>query len=251
LICRANNFNFDLPQRVRWARRILIKPCAGYPLPYPISTSRDLLAKVVSAIRKVSEADIILLEGSSCDQQMKPIYRSLGYDFPRVLALDVKESVFVEVENPLARPFAMSTFWLPNVLLYCDYLITMAPFKVFSRQGNFCIRNLLSLLPAVKYQGQDGSEWGALRALGLDKVIADLYFTLPFDLGVVDGRQKFIGTGEPAEGESEPLGKIFVGEPYEVDWEASQAVGLVTEYLQWIEIAKAQMEGEETEQAYP
>jgi hypothetical protein len=145
----------------------------------------------------------------------------------------------------------MSTFWLPNVLLYCDYLITMAPFKVFSRQGNFCIRNLLSLLPAVKYQGQDGSEWGALRALGLDKVIADLYFTLPFDLGVVDGRQKFIGTGEPAEGESEPLGKIFVGEPYEVDWEASQAVGLVTEYLQWIEIAKAQMEGEETEQAYP
>jgi hypothetical protein len=94
LICRANNFNFDLPQRVRWARRILIKPCAGYPMPYPISTSRDLLAKVVSAIRKVSEADIILLEGSSCDQQMKPIYRSLGYDFPRVLALDVKENVY-------------------------------------------------------------------------------------------------------------------------------------------------------------
>lgn len=247
MIFGPNHFEFDLPPRVRWARRILIKPCAGYPLPYPISTSRDLLERLVSNIRKMSEADIILLEGSACREEMKPIYRSLGYDFPRVLTLDVKDSVFVEVENPLVRPFAMSTFWLPNVLLYCDYLISVAPFKVFSRQGNFSIRNLLGLLPANKYQGQDGSEWGVLHALGMDKVIADLYFTLPFDLGVVDARQKFVGTREPADGQAEAYGKIFVGEPYEVDWEASQAVGLVTEYLQWIEIAKAQMEGEEAE----
>jgi hypothetical protein len=247
LIFGTNHFDFDLPPRVRWARRILIKPCAGHPLPYPISTSRDILERLVASIRNMSEADIILLEGGACSEEMKPIYRSLGYDFPRVLTLDVKDSVFVEVENPLTRPFAMSTFWLPNVLLYCDYLISVAPFKVFSSQGNFSIRNLLGLLPANKYQGQDGSEWGALRALGMDKVIADLYFTLPFDLGVVDARQKFVGTREPADGKAEAYGKIFVGEPYEVDWEASQAVGLVTEYLQWIEIAKAQMEGEEAE----
>jgi len=35
---------------------------------------------------------------------------------------------------------------------------------------------------------------------------------------------------------------MFIGEPYEVDSEASRSEGLATEYLQWIEIAKAQME---------
>ncbi len=242
LIFGAGDFAFELPPRVRWARRILIKPCAGYSLPYPITTSREILQKVISSIRQVSEADIILLEGSPCHEQMKPIYRSLGYDFPRVLTLDVKDCVFVEVENPLVRPFALPTFWLPNVLLYCDYLISITPFKVFASQGDFSIKNLLGLLPVNRYQGQDGSEWGVLHSLGMDKAIADLYFTLPFDMGIIDAQKKFICTTEPTDGESEECGRIFVGEPYAVDCEASQSEEVATGYLQWIEIAKAQLE---------
>ena len=245
MIFGADHFIFKPPPRIRWARRILIKPCAGYPLPYPVTTSREILETVISAVRRVSEADIILLEGSPHQEPMKPVYRALSYDFPRVLTLDVRECVLVEVENPLSRPFALSTFWLPNVLLYCDYLISIAPFKVFARQGNFSVRNLLSLLPISKYGGEDGSPWMALHSLGIDKVIADLYFTLPFDLGIVDARQKFLGTAEPAEGEAEDFGQVFVGEPYDVDREASRAAGVVTEYLQWIEIAKTQLAEED------
>ncbi len=245
MIFETPNFVFEPPAQVRWARRILIKPYAAYPLPYPITTSRETLEAVISGIRKVSEADIILLEGNPHRESMKSIYKALGYDFPRVLVLDVKDCVFVEVENPLTRPFALSTFWLPNVLLYCDYLITIAPFKVFAKQGSFSIKNLLSLLPVSKYQGENGAGWGALYSLGIDKVIADLYFTLPFDLGIIDARKKFIGTAEPAEGKAEDYGKIFIGEPYQVDYEASRSIRLVTEYLQWIEIAKTQLASEE------
>jgi len=241
LIFGADEFVFHPPPRIRWARRILLKPCAGYPLPYPITTSRGILDTVISAVREVSEADIILLESSAQQDPMKPIYRALSYDFPRVLTLDVNDCVFVEVENPLSRPFALSTFWLPNVLLYCDYLMTIAPFKVFSRQGSLSIKNLLGLLPASKYHGEEESGWGALYSLGIDRVIADLYFTLPFDLGIIDARKRFLGTCEPAEGEAEEYGKIFVGEPYEVDSEASRAAGIFAEYLQLIEIAKAQL----------
>lgn len=241
MIFGAADFVFEPPPPVRWARRILIKPCSGYLLPYPITTSREILEIVISGIRKVSEADIIFLEGSPHQESMRSIYRALGYDFPRVLTLDVKDCILVEVENPLTRPFALSTFWLPNVLLYCDYLITITPFKVFAKQGSFSIKNLLSLLPVSKYQGEKGSDWGALYSLGIDKVIADLYFTLPFDLGIIDAQKRFLGTTEPNEGEAEDYGKIFVGEPYEVDREASQSIKLVTEYLRWIEIAKTQL----------
>ena len=200
MILGADEFVFHPPPRIRWARRILLKPCAAYPLPYPITTSRGILDTVITAIREVSEADIILLESSAEQDPMKPICRALSYDFPRVLTLDVNDCVFVEVENPLSRPFALSTFWLPNVLLYCDYLMSIAPFKVFSRQGSLSIKNLLGLLPASKYHGEDEPGWGALYSLGIDRVIADLYFTLPFDLGIIDARKRFLGTRELPKG---------------------------------------------------
>jgi hypothetical protein len=243
-ILSPSDFTFELPPRVRWARRILIKPCAGYAAPYPATTSKEVLERVISSIRSVSEADIILLEGSPSQDEMKPIYRTLGYEFPRVIALDVKDCASVEVENPLVRPFAVPTFWLPNVLLYCDYLISITPFKVVGRQGDFTIKNLLSLLPVSKYQGENGSAWGSLYAFGIDKVIADLYFTLPFDLGIIDGRKKFIGKDGPSIGKAENCGRFFVGEPYEVDMEASRSMNVAAEYLQWIEIAKTQIGSE-------
>ncbi|MFC1926036.1 DUF362 domain-containing protein [Chloroflexota bacterium] len=248
MIFEAANFNinsFKPPPQVRWARRILIKPHADYPLTYPITTSRESLGMLIRGIRRVSDADIILLGGSPQRESMRSIYQELGYDFPGVIALDVNDCVYVEVENPLAHPFALPTFWLPNVLLYCDYLITITPFKVFAKQGSFSIRNLLGLLPISKYQGEGGTDWGALYSLGIDRVIADLYFTLPFDLGIIDARKRFFGTAEPGEGGAEEYGKIFLGDPYEADCEASQSVSLVTEYLQLIEAAKSQLSGDD------
>jgi hypothetical protein len=244
LIFETANFtfnNFKPPPQVRWARRILIKPHADYSIPYPITTSRESLEMLIRSIRRVSEADIILLGGSRQKESMRSIYCDLGYDFPGVIALDVKDCIFVEVENPLVHPFALPTFWLPNILLYCDYLITMTPHKVFDKQGSFSIRNLLGLLPPSKYQAEGGNVLGALYNLGIEKVIADLYFTLPFDLGIIDAGKRFFGTTEPGEGRAEDYGKIFIGDPYEVDCEASQSVSLVMEYLQLIEMAKSQL----------
>jgi len=146
------------------------------------------------------------------------------------------------VENPLPHPFALATFWVPNVVLSSDYLITVAPFKVLNGGGYFSVPNLLSLLPINKYKGDAPSGWGALYEFGLDKVIADLYFTLPFDLGIVDARQKFIGIDNSAQGKIEKYGKIFAGEPYEVDQEAARASGAEVSYLTLIEAGKSELE---------
>jgi len=197
---------------------------------------------IIDGIRRVSDADIILLEGTPGGDSVQPIYRALGYDFPRVLMLDVKDCIWVEVENPLASSFALSTFWVPNVVLSSDYLITVAPFKVLENSGSFSIMNLLSLLPVSKYCGESSSGWGALYDLGIQKVIADLYFTLPFDLGIIDAHLKFTGEEGPFKGKVEEYGKIFVGDPYDVDYEASEVAGIQAEHLRLIKSARAELE---------
>jgi len=241
LIFETSDFIFKVPSVVARARRVLIKPSASYPLPYPVSTSADMLAAIISSIRRVSDADILLLEGTPGGVPTRPIFQALGYNFPRVLSLDVKDCIFVEVDNPLPKPFAVPTFWVPNVILSSDYLITVAPLKTYNSSGAFTIPNLLSLLPSSKYHGDTTGGWENLYSLGIDKVLADLYFTLPFDLGIIEARQKFAVKQDPSEGIVEEYDKVFVGEPYDADKEVAEALGLKIGYLDLIKSAKVEL----------
>jgi hypothetical protein len=200
------------------------------------------MAVLIEGIREVSDADILILDGTPDGTSIRPIYQSLSYDFPRVLMLDVRDCVCVEVDNPLSKPLAVPTFWIPNVILSSDYLISVAPLKIVNGRGNLSIVNLLSLLPFSKYGGDVPGGWDELYSLGLDNVIADLYFTLPFDLGIIEARQKFIVSDDPTRGEVEDCGKVFIGEPYTVDCEASEALGLKTKYLDLIRMAKVEFD---------
>jgi len=242
LIFEASEFVFKAPPVLSRVRRVLIKPSACYPVSYPVTTSRDILSVIIEGIRQVTDADILLLEGTPGGGPIYPIYQALGYNFPRVLTLDVKDCIWVEVDNPLPKPLAVPTFWVPNVILSSDYLITVAPLKVFNGMGSLSLMNLLTVLPSSKYGGGAPGGWGALYSLGIDRVIADLYFTLSFDLGIIEARQKFISWGDPIQGEIEEYGKVFIGEPYQVDCEASEALGLKTGYLDLIKVAKVGFE---------
>ncbi len=242
MIFEASDFAFKMPSVVSRARRVLIKPSASYPLPYPVTTSADMLAAIISSIRRISDADILLLEGTPEGVPTRPIFQALGYNFPRVLTLDVKDCIFVEVDNPLPKPFAIPTFWVPNVILSSDYLITVSPLKTSNGTGSFSIMNLLSLLPSSKYHGEAHGGWESLYSLGIDKVLADLYFTLPFDLGIVEARQKFTIRDDPTQGEVEEYDKVFIDEPYEADREVAEALGLRIGYLDLIRSAKVELE---------
>jgi hypothetical protein len=110
-----------------------------------------MIANIISGIRKSSDADIVILDGTPNGESILPIYQKLAYDFPRVLMLDVKDCVWVEVDNPLPKPLLVPTFWIPNVILSSDYLISVTPLKVVNGQGNLSIMNLLPLLPVKKY----------------------------------------------------------------------------------------------------
>ncbi len=242
MIYGASEFAFRAPSVLSRARRILIKPSASHPVPYPVTTSPAMLSAVIEGIRQVSDADILLLEGTGGSEPVFPIFEALGYNFPRVLTLDVKDCIWVEVDNPLLKPLAMSTFWVPNVILSSDYLISITPLRTFRGRSSLSVMNLLSLLPSSKYRGNGADGWGALYPLGIDRVVADLYFTLPFDLGIIEARQMLTSEDDPARGKTTEYGKIFVGEPYEVDREATETLGLKAGYLDLIQSAKVELE---------
>ena len=243
MIFDASGFVFEPPTVISRARRVLIKPSAAYPVPYPVTTSRSMLSTIIEGIRRISDADILLLAGTPGGEPVFPIYQALGYDFPRVLTLDVNDCVWVEVDNPLPKPLIVPTFWVPNVILSCDYLITVAPLKVIKGRSSLSIMNLLSVLPSTKYGEGAPRGWKSLYSLGIDRVIADLYFTLPFDLGIIEASQKFTAQDDPTRGEVENYDKVFVGEPYEVDSEASRELGLKSSYLNLIREARVGLEG--------
>jgi uncharacterized protein (DUF362 family) len=221
---------------------VLIKPAAGYPEPYPVSTSREMMASVIRGIRDVSNTDIIILEGTPTGEPVAPIYKDLGYDFPRVLALDVKDTTLVEVDSPLVKPLTIPTFMVPNIILSSDYLISVAPLKIVNQQGWLSIANILSLLPSVRYGDGAPRGWKDLFDLNINMVLADLYYTVPFDLGIIEARDIFTGDTPNAE-ENQGCGKVFVGEPYQVDREASEVLGLRTDYLRLIDEARVDLEG--------
>ena len=243
MIYDASGFVFEPPAVISRARRVLIKPSAAYPVPYPVTTSQSMLSTIIEGIRRISDADILLLAGTPGGEPIFTVYQVLGYDFPRVLTLDVNDCVWVEVDNPLPKPLVVPTFWVPNVILSCDYLITVAPLKVIKGKVSLSIMNLLSVLPTSKYGKGVPRGWKSLYSLGIDKVIADLYFTLPFDLGIIEASQKFIAPDDPTKGEIEQFGKVFIGEPYEVDSEASRDLGLKSGYLDLIKEARVGLGG--------
>lgn len=242
MIFDSSEFVFKPAPELSRARRILIKPCASYPVPYPVTTSPEILTTIIEGIREISDADILILEGTPDGSPVYPIYQAIGYNFPRVLMLDVKDSIWVEVDNPLPKPYIVPTFWVPNVILSSDYLISVAPLRIIEGRPSLSIMNLLTALPPSKYTNGATSGWDALNILGLDKVIADLYFTLPFDVGIIEARQKFTGDTASGRGKVEEFGKVFVGEPFEVDSQVTEELGLKPEYLDLIKAARSGFE---------
>ena len=241
MIFNAEEFVFKAPPAITRARRVLIKPAAGYHAPYPVSTSCEVMASVIRGIREVSDADIIILDGTPTGEPVTLAFKSLGYDFPRVLTLDVNDTTLVEVDNPLIKPLAIPTFVVPSVILSSDYLISVAPLKSINQQGWLSIANLLGLLPSAKYGGGEPHGWSDLFKLDINAVLTDLYYTMPFDLGIIEAREIFVDSDSDA-GEVQSYGMVFAGEPYQVDREASQVLGLKTEYLKLIDDARGDLE---------
>jgi hypothetical protein len=97
-------------------QRVLLKP-KRIPLPYPITTNRELLGAIIDGIRRVSDADACWkapTPNSRCAQSIGPATTSSCHG-PRC------EMRLVEVEPP-AKPF-LSSFWYQTSCSLRLYLV--------------------------------------------------------------------------------------------------------------------------------
>jgi len=240
LIFNSDEFVFNAPRPITRARRVLIKPDISSDKGYPYTTSPELLSIIIEGIRRVSDANILILGGTADGSPVGDAYKALGYDFPRVIMVDVKDCVWVEVDNPLEKPLAIPTFLIPNIVLSSDYLISTSPLKVEGNNGMLTIANLLSLLSVDRY----GNDWEKLRELDIQRVLADLYFTMPFDMGIIEGDKRLdIRSGK--KDNIKPCGKIFQGGLYFIDHEASETLKIATPYLDLVDEALIELEGDD------
>lgn len=242
MILDSATFKFDPPSSLSRARRVLIKPFASKSAQYPHTVSAAFLKKIITGIRQVSDADIMILEGSGSDKPMKDIYQDLKYNFTRALLKDVRNVDMVEIDNPLLKPLIMPTFQIPNIILSSDFLISVTPLRIVGGQAQLTIPNLMSLITCTKQNADSSLEISQVYIKEKAKVLTDLYYTIPFDLGIVDASEKLICKTESSVGDSSYYGRVFIGDPYQVDREVTQTLGIRADYLKMIDDSRADLD---------
>ncbi len=62
-------------------------------------------------------------------------------------------------------------------------------------------------------------------------------------MGIIEARQKFTGKSRHLDqGTVEEFNKVFIGEPFDIDNEAARCLGLKSEYLDLIKVARVGFE---------
>jgi uncharacterized protein (DUF362 family) len=215
---------FHWPEAVSQARRILLKPNAGYPLGHPVTTRVTLLAQVIESLRSVNpKAEILVLEGSTSQGEQASNFQALGYEALGVKLLDAElqelHAYPVQSFPSSGRTPNFSEIWAPKLLKEVDFAISISACKLFPNSSgaglwnaSLTVKNFFGLLPRNRYTSGNPKSRGQLHKRGLQQSIIDVYAALGsyFHYGIVDAEQGFSSTGNsPTKGTSGYLSKVF------------------------------------------
>jgi uncharacterized protein (DUF362 family) len=229
---------FHWPEAASEARRILIKPNAGYPLGHPVTTRVTLLLQVIESLRAVNAtAEILVVEGSTSQGNQASNFQALGYEALGVKLLDVElQEMRAYPVKSFGKSPNFSEIWAPKLLEEIDFAISVSAYKLFPNNSgaglwnaSLTVKNFFGLLPRSRYTSGNPKSRGQLHKRGLQRSIVDVYAALGpyFHYGVVDAEQGFTSTGNsPTKGTSGYLGKVFSGPNLvDLDWAALKFFG--------------------------
>lgn len=222
-VATTDEFIYSPPQSAIAAKRILVKPNLGYPVPPPVTVSMKVLGKVLRGLRQVSpQAEILIVEGVCSPVSLTEIAsrNSLSNLLDEGMQLlDAERLPLVEYPNLLPQPVRFKSMFAPALLKEVDCRITVGALKRTHLKGepliSASLKNLYGLFPRDRYKARSPHSRGQLHRPSVPKILQDVYFCIGhlFDGAVVDGDRKYYSPDwKPDKRKSITLGKVFWGE---------------------------------------
>jgi hypothetical protein len=231
-VATTDEFIYSPPQAAIAAKRILIKPNLGYPVPPPVTVSMKVLGEVLRGLRQInSSAEILIVEGVCSPVSLTKIASRHGlYDLldDRMQLLDADRLPLIEYPNLSPQPVRFKSMFAPALLKEVDCRLSVGALKRTHLKGepliSASLKNLYGLFPRDRYKARSPHSRGQLHRPSVPQILQDVYFCIGhlFDGAVVDGDRKYYSPNwQPDKGQSIPLGKVFWGDdPLAVDRQA-------------------------------
>ncbi len=209
---------------------ILLKPNLVTASHHPVTTSPEACAAVIAYIRKVSEAEIVIAEGTGDAHTDTPaVFSALGYDELaknyQVELIDLNEAPLVKREDPACSFFP--EIYLPRIA-FSHFIVSLPVLKAHSLSTlTGTLKNMIGFAPPRYYAGRFGIWKKAVFHRHIHRAIRELNRYRTPDLSLLDAS---IGLRDYHLGGAccdPPANKIVAGtDPLAVDRTAATLLGI-------------------------
>jgi len=219
-------------------KRVVVKPnLVEFSADTPINTNPALVKAVVDELEARGAARVLVAEGPGHRRATLDMAASAGYfDFfpnleSRFVDLNLDDVTRVAIASPQSR---LREIYLPNTVLGCDLLVSLAKMKTHHWVGaTLAMKNLFGLVPGSIY----GWPKNVLHWAGIPECIVDLHNLFPSQFAMVDGIEGMDGNG-PILGQKKPAGVIVAGrDPVSVDATCCRLMGIEPERVKYLRLA--------------
>lgn len=234
-----NNYDISIPEvldrlgvreRIVGTEHIMLKPNLVTPQPHPVTTSADCCRPVIRYLRSITDADIIIAEGTGDpSQSTQDVFKKLGY---QKLAGETGVDLIDLNTQPLKRLTRNDCSRFPEIYLpkiAFDYFIISIPvLKAHSLSDiTGSLKNMMGFAPPSHYSGSQGIWNKAEFHNDIHQSIIDLNKYRKADLTLLDAS---IGLADYHLGGrtcDPPVNQLVAGfDPLAVDRKAAEFLGL-------------------------
>ena len=134
--------------------KVLIKPNLVDDIPYPVTTPVACVEAIIDYVQSVSDAGIIVAEGSGGHKPTAEVFRELGYtrlaEEKQVRLVDLNGEPLMRSENPSCKIFR--EYHIPKIAM--EYFIISVPMlKAHSfSEVTLSLKNMMGFAPPSHYQ---------------------------------------------------------------------------------------------------
>jgi uncharacterized protein (DUF362 family) len=219
-------------------KRVVVKPnLVEFSADAPINTNPAVVRAVVDELYARGATRVLVAEGPGHRRATLDMAASAGYfDFfpnleSRFVDLNLDDVTRISIPSPRSQ---LREIYLPNVVLGCDLLVSLAKMKTHHWVGaTLAMKNLFGLVPGSIY----GWPKNILHWAGIPESIADLHSLFPRQFAIVDGIVAMEGNG-PILGHKKTAGVIVAGrDPVSVDATCCRLMGIEPEQIEYLQLA--------------